>query len=270
MEQDGDGAPNSQITAGLSLAPSYMAMGATWSAPDAEQVGQLVGRELSALGINLLLGPSLDVRAQPSTTPLDPGVNVFGGDPYWVSVMGQAYVRGLRAGSKDRLAVVLRNFPGQGRLDSDSYTIDRSLDDLKKADLPPFLWLMQLPTGKTRSLADALMTTNVRYRGFTGNIRERTRPISLDNTALQVLIDLPEVKAWRDAGGLLMSDALGSPTVHDYYASTASQSISAPQAALESFQAGNDVLILRGLKAFDSFIDEAAVITCIRSKASWR
>ena len=271
-EQDGDGAPNSQITSGLSLAPSYMAMGATWSTPDAEQVGQLVGRELSALGINLLLGPSLDVRAQPSTTPLDPGVNVFGGDPYWVSVMGQAYVSGLRTGSKDRLAVVLRNFPGQGQLDSDSYAIDRSLDDLKKVDLPPFLRLMQLPTGKTRSLADALMTTNVRYRGFSGNIRELTRPISLDSTALQVLIDLPEVKAWRDAGGLLMSDALGSQTVHDYYASTASQSVSAPQAALESFQAGNDVLILRGLKAFDSFIDEAAatraVITFFRQKYS--
>jgi len=201
------------------------------------------------MGVNLLLGPSLDVRPQPSTSIFDPGVNVFGGDPYWVGELGPAYARGLQLGSEGRLAVTAKNFPGQGSLNDASFTIDRSLDDLKKIDLPPFEQAMLSPAGKGRPLADAMLTTNVRYRGFNGNIRERTAPISLDGTALQTLLDLPSVKAWRDNGGLLISDAPGSVTVREYYSTTASGSISVTQAALEAFQAGNDVLILDGLQS---------------------
>ncbi len=247
LEQDGDGAPASPISSGLTPAPSYMAIGATWQTANAEATGVVTGRELSALGINLLLGPSLDVRTQPGNSAVDPGVKVFGGDPYWVGALGQAYVRGLRAGSTDRLAAALKHFPGEGALDDETYTLDRSLDDLKKIDLSPFFRLMPLPTGKSRPLADALLTTNVRYRGYGGNIRERTRPLSVDSAALQTLLELPEVKAWRDAGGLMMSDVFGSTAVRDYYATTNSTPFSSTQAALDTFQAGNDVLIVRGL-----------------------
>ena len=267
LTQDGDGAPNSQITEGLTPMPSYMALGATWDASDAEAAGRLAGQELSALGINMLLGPSLDVRVQPSTSAFDPGVNVFGGDPYWVGVMSQAYVRGLRAGSVDRIAAVLKYFPGQGGLDDSSYTIDRSLDDLKQVDLLPFLRLMQQPTGKARPLADALLTTDVRYRGFNGNIRERTGPISVDNAALQTLLNLPEVKAWRDAGGLMVSDAAGASTVRDYYATMASTPVSITQVALDAFQAGNDVLILRDLGGDEASITRD-VVRSFRQKYS--
>ena len=248
LRQDGDGAPNSEILAGLTPAPSYMAQGATWNAANAEANGAVVGQELAALGVNLLLGPVLDVRPEPSTTIFDPGVNVFGGDPYWVGVLGAAYARGLQTGSSGRLAVTANNFPGQGSLDDASFTIDRSLDDLEKIDLPPFVQVMLSPNGKGRPLADAVLTTNVRYRGFSGNIRERTAPISLDGAALQTLLGLPDVKAWRDNGGLLISDAPGSVMVRDYYSTTSSGSISVTQAALEAFQAGNDMLILDGLR----------------------
>lgn len=258
LRQDGDGAPNSEILSGLTPAPSYMAQGATWSPDNAEANGKIVGQELAALGVNLLLGPSLDVRPEPSTTLFDPGVNVFGGDPYWVGVLGPAYARGLQAGSEGRLAVTAKSFPGQGSLNDASFTIDRSLDDLKKIDLPPFEQAMLSPAGKGRPLADAMVTTNVRYRGFSGNIRERTAPISLDGDALQTLLALPEVKAWRDNGGLLISDAPGSVMVRDYYSTTASGSISVTQAALEAFQAGNDMLVLDGLSPGTS--DDAGAI----------
>jgi beta-N-acetylhexosaminidase len=270
LRQDGDGAPNSEILAGLTPAPSYMAQGATWNAAQAEANGAIVGQELAALGVNLLLGPALDVRPEPSTTIFDPGVNVFGGDPYWVGVLGAADARGLQAGSAGRLAVTAKHFPGQGSLNDASFTIDRSLDDLKKIDLPPFEQVMLSPTGKGRPLADAMLTTNVRYRGFGGNIRERTAPISLDGAALQTLLELPDVKAWRDNGGLLLSDAPGAVMVRDYYSTTASGSISVTQAALEAFQAGNDVLILDGLQSATG--DEAAairdVISAFRQKYS--
>ena len=65
-----------------------------------------MGRELSALGVNMYFGPSLDVLENPSATPNnDLGASVFGGDPFWVSVLGSAYISGLHAGSANRLLV---------------------------------------------------------------------------------------------------------------------------------------------------------------------
>jgi len=269
LRQDGDGPPNSEILTGLTSAPSYMALGATWNPANSETIGQIVGQELSAMGVNLLLGPSLDVRTQPSTSVLDPGVNVLGGDPYWTGVMGDAYARGLQAGSEGRLAVTAKHFPGQGSLNDTSFTIDRSLDDLKEIDLPPFERLMLNPIDQSRPLADALLTTNARYRGFDGNIRERTAPLSLDDTALKTLLEQPEVKAWRDRGGLLISDAPGSVIVGEYYSATASSgTISVTQAALEAFQAGNDMLLLDNLRPGDDAQVIRDVISAFRQKYS--
>jgi beta-N-acetylhexosaminidase len=269
LRQDGDGAPHSEILNGLTPAPSYMALGATWSPDNAQAIGQIVGQELSAMGVNLLLGPPLDVRTQPSTSVFDPGVNVFGGDPHWVGVLGDAYARGLQTGSGGQLAVIAKHFPGQGSLNDPSFTIDRSLDDLKKIDLPPFERLMLNPIDQPRPLADALLTTNARYRGFDGNIRERTAPLSLDGAALKTLLDLPEVQAWRERGGLLISDAPGSAMVREYYSATASGgTISVTQAALEAFQAGHDMLLLDDLGPGDDTQLIRDVISAFRQKYS--
>ncbi|CAG0929877.1 Beta-hexosaminidase [Thermoflexales bacterium] len=269
LRQDGDGPPHSEILADLTPAPSYMALGATWNPANAQAIGQIVGQELSAIGVNLLLGPSLDVRTQPATAALDPGVNVLGGDPYWTGVMGDAYARGLQTGSAGRLAVTARHFPGQGSLNDASYTIDRSLGDLRKIDLPPFERLMLNPIEGGRPLADALLTTNARYRGFDGNIRERTAPLSLDGTALKTLLEQPEVTAWRDRGGLLISDAPGAVIVRDYYsATTSSGTISVTQAALDAFQAGNDMLLLDNLRPGDDAQVIHDVIAAFRQKYS--
>jgi beta-N-acetylhexosaminidase len=269
LQQDGDGTPHSEILGGLTPAPSYMALGATWNPDDAKAIGQIVGQELSAMGVNLLLGPSLDVRTQPSTTAFDPGVNVFGGDPHWVGVLGDAYARGLQIGSTGKLAATAKYFPGQGSLNDASFTIDRSLDDLKKIDLPPFERLMANPIDQARPLADALLTTNARYRGFDGNIRERTAPLSLDSAALQTLLEQPEVKAWRDRGGLLISDAPGSAMVSEYYSVTVGTgSSSVTQAALEAFQAGNDILLLDNLRPGEDAQAIRDVIAAFRQKYS--
>ena len=81
IEQSGK--HSSQILTGLSDQPDQMTLGATWSPSLAQQSGELLGSELSALGINLFLGPTLDVA---ETTNLEAaaysGTDVYGGDPY--------------------------------------------------------------------------------------------------------------------------------------------------------------------------------------------
>ena len=96
-----------------------MALGATWNPESVRKVGQIAGSELSAMGINMLLGPALDVYQRlPTERTLDLGVNSFGGEPYWVGEMGQAYVAGVHEGSKGRIAVIAQDFPGLGLADT--------------------------------------------------------------------------------------------------------------------------------------------------------
>ena len=109
ISQNGDGYPYDQIYTGLTKLPNPMAIGATWKPELAERVGFVAGQELSALGLNLLLGPSLDVLDNPSPESLgDLGVRTFGGDAYWVGQMGSAYVRGVHQGSAGKMAVISR------------------------------------------------------------------------------------------------------------------------------------------------------------------
>ncbi|MFQ5923532.1 MAG: glycoside hydrolase family 3 N-terminal domain-containing protein, partial [Anaerolineales bacterium] len=94
--QEGNGPEYSEIMSGLSPMPSQMALGATWDPVLSRSTGALIGSELSAAGINLLLGPSLDLLEDPRQLDLgDIGVRSFGGDPYWVGVMGKAFIEGV-------------------------------------------------------------------------------------------------------------------------------------------------------------------------------
>jgi beta-N-acetylhexosaminidase len=55
ISQEGNGPPYDQIFNGTTPLPSEMAIGATWQTQLAQQVGNVNGAELSAIGINLLL-----------------------------------------------------------------------------------------------------------------------------------------------------------------------------------------------------------------------
>jgi beta-N-acetylhexosaminidase len=98
-----ESSPYPEILEGLSEPATPMALGAAWDPSLAQSVGAQTGRELAALGFNLILGPSLDVLEEASQrSPGDLGVEGFGGDPYWVSELGRAYVEGLHAGGGGR------------------------------------------------------------------------------------------------------------------------------------------------------------------------
>ncbi|MBM2843856.1 MAG: beta-N-acetylhexosaminidase, partial [Anaerolineales bacterium] len=84
-----DGTPYPEILSGLSEPVTPMSLGAAWDASLAEAVGDQTGRELAALGFNLVLGPSLDVLEESSQRSAgDLGTEAFGGDPFWVSELG--------------------------------------------------------------------------------------------------------------------------------------------------------------------------------------
>ncbi|RMF20613.1 MAG: hypothetical protein D6765_16685, partial [Bacteroidetes bacterium] len=245
VDHEGDGWPFTRITGGVTPIPSAMSIGATWDAQNARDVGRVVGQELAAMGVNMLLGPVLDVLNTPRPTGRgDMGTRTFGGDPFWVGVMGEAYIRGVHEGSNGTIVTVAKHFPGHGgsdRLpDSEVATVDKSLQELKRIELAPFFAVTR-PDGP--GTTDAMMSSHIRYRGFQGDIRQFTAPISFDPAGMQTLLRLPEFVPWREAGGLIVSDALGVPAVRKYYDPTL-QTFPHRRIARDAFLAGNDLLIL--------------------------
>jgi len=253
ISQEGDGTPYDQILSGLTPLPSNMAIGASWDTNLARQVGSVMGKELNALGFNLLVGPSLDVVESPNpSAKIDLGTRVFGGDPFWVGEMGKEYIAGLHIGSQSRLIVVAKNFPGRGSSDrspeEEVATVRKSLEQLKQIDLSPFFAVTQ--SDDPESIANGLLVSNIRYQGFQENIRATTRPVSLDSTALKTIIALPEFESWRKNGGLIVSDALGSKAIRDFY-TQGGETFQPRSVARDAFVAGNDLLYLGNISTTD-------------------
>jgi beta-N-acetylhexosaminidase len=255
ISQEGGGAPNDQILSGLTAIPDQMAIGATWDRNLSEQAGEIMGRELAALGFNLYLGLTLDVLTLP-----DPSINadlntrVFGGDPYWVGEMGRAYLAGLHNGANGRMAVIAKHFPGSGGADrpaeQEISTVRRSLEELKSNELAPFLAVTGNSTDP-QTIVDGLLVSHIRYQGFQGNIRATTRPISFDQQALNQILSLPTLLAWRQNGGLLVSDNLGTQAVRRFY-DPDFKNFSARLVARDAFLAGNDLLNMGNITSSDA------------------
>ena len=248
ISQAGDSYPYDQIINGMTSIPSEMALGASWDTSLAERAGTTLGKELATLGVNLFIGPSLDVLDNTYTENGDDlGVRTFGGDPFWVGEMGKAYVHGLHSGSSDRLAVIARNFPGRGSSDrlpeQEVATVRKSLDQLKLIELAPFFQVANTKSSDSSSMVEGLLLSHIRYQGFQGNIRATTKPVSFDQTAVDLLMNLPEFSDWRSRSGILVSEDLGADAVKKFF-SSGGQSFDARQIARNAFLAGNDLLYM--------------------------
>jgi len=250
MQQIGNGYPGDQILTGLTPLPSQMSIGASWNLDLANQVGQVLGSELSSIGINLFLGPNFDVvEAGSSEAANSLGVNIYGGDPFWVGEMGKSLISGLHTGSDNRVMIVAQNFPGTGNSDRspefEIATVRKSLDQLKQIELPPY-FSVTTPAFGDPGRVDGLMVSHIRYQGFQENIRETTRPISFDSNAFQQIMSLPQFQSWRDDGGIVFTDNLGSESLRRFFDPNGTNFDALP-VARNAFLAGNDVLYVNNL-----------------------
>jgi len=252
LNRVGDSEPGNPMLAGLSTLPSQMAIGATWDINQADQVGQVLGATLRQIGFNLYLGPSLDVLETADNTAAEElGADAFGGNPYWVGEIGRAFINGVHVGSDNRVMVVAQNFPGTGNSDRSTgfevATVQKSLEQLKQVELVPY-FSVTTPEISDSGRVDAVMVSHIRYQGFQGTIRSTTRPISFDSNALQQIIDLPQFASWREDGGVLISDNLGSGGVRRFFDPNETN-FDAKAVARNAFLAGNDILYIDGMVA---------------------
>jgi beta-N-acetylhexosaminidase len=263
ISEEGDGYPYDQLLSGVTELPNLMSIGATWNPDNAKEVGAVMGKELEALGFNLLIGPSLDVLDVIYTdVTKNLGSRTFGGDPYWTGEFGQAYIQGLHDGSQDRLAVIAKYFPGSGEADrppsEEVSTVRKSLEQLKQVELAPFIKVTS-NTEMPDENVDGLLASHIRYQGFQGNIRETTRPVSFDQAALEQLLNLEPFTSWRNSGGVIVSDDLNSEAIRRFYDPTG-QTFDGKQIARNAFLTGNDLLFVNQLKSV-SDVDSYSTIT---------
>ncbi|KAI9661180.1 MAG: hypothetical protein M1821_009507 [Bathelium mastoideum] len=118
--------------------PSAMGMAATGSTELAYEVAKATGQEISACGINWIMGPCLDVLTNARNQPL--GVRTSGDDPQEVSSYGVAFMKGYKEGG---LVTLGKHFPSCGNLELlgsalDVPTITESLEQLSLSALVPF------------------------------------------------------------------------------------------------------------------------------------
>jgi beta-N-acetylhexosaminidase len=117
--------------------PGNMALGATRSTELARKAGEVLGRELAALGINVNYAPCADVNVNPQNPVV--GTRSFGEDPQLVSELTAAIIEGIQS---QGVAATVKHFPGHGDTASDTHhgrtTVPHSLERLHAVELPPF------------------------------------------------------------------------------------------------------------------------------------
>ncbi|MBL8118299.1 MAG: beta-N-acetylhexosaminidase [Anaerolineae bacterium] len=216
---DQEGGPISHLREGFTTFPTPALMTAAGDADLAYRVGQAMGRELRAVGVNMNLAPVADLetnRNNPIITRRS-----FGSDPQQVSAALGPFIEGMQA---EGVLATAKHFPGHGDSADDSHTtlpvIDLSRERLETVELIPFKAAIEAGVS-------TVMAAHIWYPALEA---EANRPASL---SAAILSDLLREEMGFD--GLIMTDALDMDAIDTVY--------SYPSAVLAAVQAGADVVI---------------------------
>ena len=100
---------------GATVYPVAIALASSWDIDLMERIGTAIAREVRARGSNYVYAPVLDLALDPRWGRVE---ETFGEDPYLVSRLGCAAVRGLQGSTweipADRVLVCVKHFAGHG------------------------------------------------------------------------------------------------------------------------------------------------------------
>jgi beta-N-acetylhexosaminidase len=174
---------------------------------------RLIAEDLYQMGINVNCSPVLDLKELNAHSII--GSRAFSSDPYTVSELGKAVVKGLKEGG---VAPIIKHIPGHGRAQVDSHyslpTVDAEFFDLSERDFKPFYLLNE---------CSAAMTGHLLFSKI-----DAINPVTLSKIVIKEIIR-------ENIGfhGLLISDDL----------SMAALSGSLPQRGREALLAGCDIAL---------------------------
>lgn len=198
--------------------PGNAALGAVDDTGLTTEIYRALGSDLTAIGINVDLAPSVDVNSA-SDNPVI-GTRAFGARTDLVARHAAAAVTGLQSAG---VAACAKHFPGHGSTREDSHheiaVVDGDLATVRRRDLPPF-------AAAIGAGVQAVMPGHLRVRGLTGG-----QPATWSAAALTGLL-----RGELGFGGVIISDGLEMRAVSEPHG--------VPEAAVRALAAGVDLLCL--------------------------
>lgn len=136
ISADQEGGSVYRLGSGTAL-PGNMALGATGNSEYARNAGQIIGSELSVLGINTNLAPVVDVNNNANNPVI--GLRSYGDDAAMVGEMASKTIQGL---AEYNVIGCAKHFPGHGDTATDSHyglpSVDKSKEVLLQNELKPY------------------------------------------------------------------------------------------------------------------------------------
>lgn len=244
---DQEGGSVSRLGSGTAL-PGNMAVGATANLDDAKKVGEIIGSELSVLGINTDLAPVVDVNNNPNNPVI--GLRSFGDDPEQVGLMASAEIDGL---AEYNVTGCAKHFPGHGDVATDSHyglpIANKTVDEIKNNELKPYEVAINegIEMIMTAHILYPALDDSTLHSDLTGE--EEKLPATLSK---KIITDL--LKGEMGFKGVVSTDAMNMAGVAQVW--------SQPQRTAVAMEAGADLICMPtvlyckdDLKDLDAVID---------------
>ena len=231
-----------------------MAIGATYPTKGthyANEVGKIIGKELSVLGINVNFSPDVDINNNPD----NPVINVrsFGEQPIIVSKLGVAMLNAIQS---QKIIATLKHFPGHGNTSVDSHTglpkISYDRKTFEESDLIPFKNAIE------QSTPGMIMTAHIQYPNLdqqTMQTKKGEEMIVPATMSKKILTQLLRKEMQFD--GIIITDALNMAGISKHF--------SLEDATATSLNAGADIALMpyrirepKDIEGFVRFIKSVA------------
>lgn len=247
ISADQEGGSVYRLGTGTAL-PGNMALGAAGNVEYSKKAGEIIGSELSVLGINTNLAPVVDVNNNANNPVI--GLRSYSDDAETVGNLASATIDGLKTHNVIGCA---KHFPGHGDTATDSHyglpVVDKSKEELMENELKPYKVAIEQGI-------EMIMTAHILYPQLDNSTvhsnktgQEESRPATMSKN---ILTDL--LKEEMGFNGVVVTDAMNMAGVANTFDQV--------QAVILAFEAGVDMVCmptvlydLEDLKDLDAIID---------------
>lgn len=218
MSVDEEGGRVSRLPAGIPKLPASARIGKQNDEAISYRAGSYLAEVLQEFGYNMNFAPVLDINNNPKNPVI--GDRSLGADPELVARLGAATMRGM---SDNGIISVVKHFPGHGDTVVDSHKalpkVETTLERLRNVELVPFQ--RAIDEG-----ADAVMVAHILFPAL-----DPDYPSSMSKA---IITDLLRNDMQFD--GVVITDDLTMGAIANDY--------TIPEAAVQSFIAGSDLLLI--------------------------
>jgi beta-N-acetylhexosaminidase len=215
---DQEGGRVARLREGFTAIPSMREIGERGDAEKALAIGAVIGREMRAVGIDVVFAPVLDVDSNPANPVI--GDRSLGPDPAVVAKLGVELARGIESAG---VAACGKHFPGHGDTHQDSHltlpTLVHDMRRLNAVELVPF----------RAAIADgiaAIMTSHIVFEAL-----DNQRPATISPELIAGL--LRETMGYC---GVVFTDCMEMKAI--------AAGVGTVQASLMAMQAGVDMVLI--------------------------